>query len=186
MRSLRFYVRDICYLTTSPVREKQYWLKPLRRHYFWDLCENARKFGERLISTPEAKYTDEEKHRMERMIYDLFYTVFEDGDFGFWEARMARICERMALFSVRLGACEQALNELEEMCSHFEKFYAFSSIDHTSPFVRDIHYARQAWHDREKEVTGKAYIERLQCPTYNALHDNPRFATILQRLEALE
>lgn len=156
------------------------------RQYFWDLCENARKFGERLISTPEGNYTDAEKHEMERKIYQLFYLVFEDGDFGFWEARLARICERMALFSVKMGAYEQAFDELEEMCLHFEKFYAFSSIDHTSSLVRDVHYARQAWHDREKEIAGKAYSDRLRSPNYRALHENPRFAKILQRLEALE
>ncbi|MBO5938840.1 MAG: helix-turn-helix transcriptional regulator [Clostridia bacterium] len=156
------------------------------RQYFWDLCEKARKFGERLISTPEANYTDEEKHKMERMIYDLFYLVFDDGDFGFWEARLARICERMALFSTKMGKIEQAFEELDAMCSHFEKFFAFSSIDHTSLFVRDIHYTLPAGHDQEKKITGESYVERLKRPVYGALHDDPRFANIVERLALLK
>lgn len=156
------------------------------RSYFWGICDNLFRFTEYLITTPEANYTDSERHDMRKNIYDFFHVVFCDGDFGFWDERLGIICGNMALSSVRMGNKEQALTELEKMCLHFERFSKFSSIDHTSPFVRSFHYdIKQSGSSSEKTIYS-SHLNRLNKNSiYDLLSNDPRFLQVKKRLEAL-
>ena len=94
----------------------------------------------RLIQCSESGYTTEERDRIRKAIYDIYHIVFSDGDFGFFEERLALICKNMARSSAEIGEKERAISELEEMCEHLERFENFVSIDHTSPLIKGLHY----------------------------------------------
>ena len=44
---------------------------------------------EELATCAEANYTPKERHAIRKAVYDMFHLVFSDGDFGFWENRLA-------------------------------------------------------------------------------------------------
>ncbi|MBE6560377.1 MAG: helix-turn-helix transcriptional regulator [Ruminococcaceae bacterium] len=154
------------------------------RWFFWHVCDSMTQTLGYLLSCPEAGYTAEERHRMRRQLYDFYHVIFSDGDFGFWEDRLGRLSYGMALSSLQAGDADTALDELKKMAEHFEKFERFASIDHTSPFVRGLHYeANQIGRSDERSLT-ETYLRKLEEPLWDALRDNPRMQTIKKRMKA--
>ena len=154
--------------------------------FFWSVCDDMYATESCLTRCAEAGYTAEDRHRIRKAIYDVFHVIFSDGDFGFWENRLARICRDMAVSSAEVGETDRAIAELEEMCDHLEKLKDFVSIDHTSPLVKGLHYdAFQVMRSGEESLAA-AYVRHLnENPRFQCLKDDPRLASIKARLEAL-
>ena len=108
--------------------------------FFWSICDKIYLTEHRLTKCANADYNAEERHKIKKSIYDIFHAVFSDGDFGFWENRLASACRGLALCSVEMGEIDQAFTELHKMCEHLENYANFSSMDHTSPMVKGLHY----------------------------------------------
>ncbi len=154
--------------------------------FFWAVCDDLYATECCLTRCAEAGYTAEDRHRIRKAIYDVFHVIFSDGDFGFWEDRLARICRDMAISSAEAGEIDRAIAELEEMCEHLEKLKEFVSIDHTSPLVKGLHYEASQVTRSGEESLAAAYVRHLnENPRFQCLKDDARLASIQARLEAL-
>jgi len=154
--------------------------------YFWRVCDDMYATENRLTQCAEASYTAEDRHKIRKAIYDIFNVIFSDGDFGFWEERLARICRDMARSSAESGKNDRAISELEEMCKHLEKFKDFKSIDHTSTLVKGLHYDISQSGKRSEESLAKVILCDLnENSRFKCLENDDRFASIKSKLEAL-
>ncbi|MBQ5601863.1 MAG: hypothetical protein IIU77_03455, partial [Clostridia bacterium] len=154
--------------------------------YFWSVCDDMYATENRLTQCVEASYTAEDRYRIRKSIYDIFNVIFSDGDFGFWEERLARICRDMARSSAEIGEKDRAVSELEEMCEHLERYQGFVSIDHTSPLVKGVHYDASQIGKRSEESLASAFLRDLnENPRFKCLEDDVRLMSIKAKLEAI-
>lgn len=154
--------------------------------YFWNVCDEMLRMTVRLTNSVEAGYTAEERYRIRKTVYDFYHMIFSDGDFGFWENRLGKICNGMAVSSAELGEYDRAIAELEEMCEHMEKYNQFVEVDHTSPLVRGLHYeASQSGGSDEKSMAYGLLKSLDENPKFECLQNDARFDVIKKRLETL-
>ena len=154
--------------------------------YFWKVCDELYMTESRLTTCPEAGYTPKERHAIRKAIYDIFHIVFSDGDFGFWENRLASACRGLALCSVEMGKIDQAFAELDEMCDHLEKYAKFSGIDHTSPMVKGLHYDEAQVGRSSERSLACTYLTHMDAnPLFQSIADDARMVSIKQRLQAI-
>ncbi|MBQ7378770.1 MAG: helix-turn-helix transcriptional regulator [Clostridia bacterium] len=154
--------------------------------YFWKVCDELYMTESRLTTCVEAGYTPKERHAIRKAVYDIFHIVFSDGDFGFWENRVASACRGLALCSAEMGEIDQAFAELEEMCEHLEKYDKFSSIDHTSPMVKGLHYEDAQVGRTSERSLASTYLGHMDAnPLFQSIADDARMASIKQRLQAI-
>ncbi len=154
--------------------------------YFWKVCDELYMAESRLTTCPEAGYTPAERHAIRKAIYDIFHIVFSDGDFGFWENRLASACRGLALCSAEMGEIDQAFAELEEMCEHLENYAKFSTIDHTSPMVKGLHYEDAQVGRTGERSLASTYLGHMDAnPLFQSIAHDARMASIKQRLQAI-
>lgn len=152
--------------------------------YFWRICDKMQTHLDFLTQCKEAGYTAEQWHQARKSIYDFYHMMFSDGDFGFWEDRLGRLCYGMAVSSAESDEKERALTELEEMADHFEKSEAFASIDHTSVLVNQIHYEESYVGRSNAESLSLEYMKYLdENKRLNPIHEEPRFIAVINRLK---
>ena len=158
------------------------------QNYFWKVFDKMYVYLLYLIDCPEAGYTFEEKHSMLKMLYDMIGMIFSDGDFGFFDDRLARISFFMAAQSAKSGEFEKALDELEMLISHLEKLKDFSQIEHTSLLVNKIKFSSDNITKHTEEPLGHFYwrhLNRVLADAYAPVKDSPRYAAIMERLAVL-
>ena len=154
--------------------------------YFWKVCDELNMAESQLTTCPEAKYSPEERHAIRKGIYDIFHIVFSDGDFGFWEDRLASICRGLALSSIEAGQIDRAFAELAEMCDHLERYAQFTCIDHTSPMVKGLHYDdAQVGRSSEYSLASIFFHHLNTNPIFLTLEHDPRLCAIKERLQVL-
>ena len=158
------------------------------QNYFWKVCDKMYLYLQNLYDCPEAGYTLEEKHAMWKKLYDMVGMIFSDGDFGFYEDRLARISFFMAAQSAKAGEFERALDELEMLIVHLEKLQSFSQIQHTSLLVNKIKHSADNIAKHTDEPLGHFYwrhLNRVLADVYAPVKDSPRYVAIKERLAAL-
>ena len=157
------------------------------QNYFWKLCDRAYLYMKYLLDCKEAGYTHEEKHTMLRSLYDMFHIVFTDGDFGFFNDRLARISFSMALESVRSDELERAIAELESVVQYCEKADNFTEIEHSSLLVNRIKIGQRNVSRSSAETLAHSYLRYLNNNdgVFASIKDDHRYTEIKQRLAAL-
>lgn len=157
------------------------------QNYFWKVCDKMYLYMSRLLDCPEAGYTFEEKHAMWKKLYNMVSMIFSDGDFGFYDDRLARISFFMAAQSAKAGQFEQALDELEMLIAHLEKLNNFSQIEHTSLLINKIKVDQSNIFKSQAETLGYEYLQYLNKPesVFTPAKDFPRYVATVERLAAL-
>ena len=156
------------------------------RWYFWDVCNTMLRLSHNMIQCPEAGYTAEERHAIRETLYKFYHLIFSDGDFGFWENRLGRLCRDMAISSAELGNIDQAFDELNKMCEHMEKYQKFTNIEHTSLLVRGLKYDSSQSGSSDEYSMAYGFLCSLdENPRFKCLHTDDRLKIIKNRLQAL-
>lgn len=156
------------------------------RWYFWNVCDTMLGLSHNMIRCPEAEYTVKERHDIRETIYKFYYMIFSDGDFGWWENRLGKLCRDMAISSAEMGKTDQAFDELEKMCDHMEKYQQFTSIEHTSPLVRGLKYdSSQSGSSTERSMACDFLLSLDSISQFNCLYSDERMQTVKNRLKAL-
>ncbi len=156
------------------------------RWYFWNICDAMLLTSHKMIQCPEAGYTAEERHSIRETIYKFFHVIFSDGDFGFWENRLGRLCLDMAKSSSEIGKIDQAFDELNKMCEHMEKYQHFTDIEHNSLLVRGLKYDSKQGGSSDEQSMAYGFLCSLnENSRFKCLHADERLQTIKNRLEAL-
>ncbi len=106
------------------------------QNYFSDICNQMFTYVNSILYLCDNHYTPEQKHSIAKKLYDIFFIIHENRDFGYMdEDRLGRLCFRMAQDSVSSGEYQRALAELEEMIEHFDKLEDFTEIKQSSLLV---------------------------------------------------
>ncbi len=155
------------------------------RRYFWHLCDRMTGYMGYLFDDDPA-LTAAEKYDCVRLNCDLYHRIFRDGDFGFFENRLAYLCCDLAKYSMMLGETSRALGELEDGLEHCRKYDEFVSIDHSSPLVRGQHY--------EDSMAGRAgcggtsvlMLETMSEPCFDPIREDERFKAVVNRLNNMK
>ena len=156
------------------------------RWYFWNVCDTMLRLSNNMTQCPEAEYSAEDRHAIRETIYKFYYMIFSDGDFGWWENRLGRLCRDMAISSAEMGKTDQAFDELEKMCDHMEKYQQFTSIEHTSPLVRGLkNDSSQSGSSTERSIASDFLDSLDSISRFNCLHSDERMQTVKNRLKAL-
>ena len=156
------------------------------RWYFWSVCDTMLRLSHNMMQCPEAGYTAEERHSIRETVYKLFRQIFPNGDFGWWENRLGRLCRDMAISSAEMGKLDQAFDELDKMCDHMEKYQRFTSIEHTSPLVRGLQYnASQSGSSTERSIACEFLCSLDEISHFQCLRTDARLESIKNRLQAL-
>ncbi|MBQ3126830.1 MAG: hypothetical protein IJC15_07135, partial [Clostridia bacterium] len=153
------------------------------RWRFYGACDKLQLVLRYLLQCPEAGYTAAERHQIRTTMCDFYRMIFSDGDFGFWHDRLGELCFGLALSSAELGETDRAFAELEEMFEHFTAFENFTSIDHTSPLVRGLHYDIVQSGRSGSENNFSITLRRLKKnPLFDSIREDTRFAALCTRL----
>ena len=162
-------------------------LVALCQDYFLNIGGQMYLYMKYLLECEEAGYTYAEKHRMWETLYEIFHLIFNNGDFGFWNARLSRICFHMALLSAKAGQYETALEELELMAAHTEKLADFSEIEQTSLLINKVKYDLKNTSKSSEESLGRAYLRYLNNneDIFTAVKDDDRYLLVKERLAAM-
>ena len=155
------------------------------RWYFWRLCGDAGQHLSYLLSCKESGYTAEERHAARALLHDLYHKIFSEGDFGYWENKLGRLCFELALASAEAGENDRALTELHEMTEHFDKFADFIAIDHTSPLVKGLHYEDTMVGRSGGTSFGQAFLSNLDNERFDAIRSTPEFLAVQKRLKEI-
>ena len=85
-----------------------------------------------------------------------------------------------------MGEIDQAFVELNEMCEHLENYGKFSSIDHTSPMVKGLHYDHAQVGRSSEQSLACTYLAHMDAnPLFKSIADDARMDGIKQRLQAI-
>ena len=157
------------------------------QNYFWKVCDQMYLYMSYLLKCPESGYTPEETHAAWQMLYDMFYAIFPNRDFGFWENRLAMICFFMSMESVKSGHADRALAELEQMLSHIEALNSFHSISHSSLLVNRIKNEPENIFKSSEETLSQSLMKYLDAKksVFLPLEDHPQFLHIKERLSSI-
>ena len=156
------------------------------RRYFWDVCNTMLRLSHNMIQCPEAGYTAEERHAIRETLYKFYHLIFSDGDFGFLENRLGRLCRDMAISSAEMGNIDQAFDELNKMCEHMEKYQKFTNIEHTSLLVRGLKYdSSQSCSSDEYSMAHGFLCSLDENPRFNCLRTDERLQVIKNRFQSL-
>ena len=157
------------------------------QNYFWKVCDKMYFYMKYLLDCEEAGYTHEEKHSMLHTLYDMFYMIFSEKDFGFWHDRLARISFFMALESGKAGQFEKALAELEQMLVHMENYQSFTEITHSSLLVNKVKVNQSNIAKSREESFGHTYLRYLNNndAVFNSIKNDCRYLRIKERLASL-
>lgn len=156
------------------------------RWYFWNICDNMGRISHNIMQCKEAKYSAQERHVIRETIYKFYQMIFSDGDFGWWENRLGKLCRDMAISSAEMGKTDQAFEELEKMCDHMEKYQQFTNIEHTSPLVRGLKYdSSQSGSSTERSIARDLLYSMDSISRFKCLCEDERMQTIKNRLKAL-
>lgn len=153
--------------------------------YFWRACDNFSGYLGFITNCKEAEYTVKQHHSMAKILYELYYLIFSDKDFGFWHDRLGRLCFDLARYSVMDGETERALDELEEMAEHCLKSTAFVSIDHTSLLVNRIHYEDAYVGRSSEESICLTQLEKMKDKQFDIIRKFPRFKSVENKLREI-
>ena len=156
------------------------------RWYFWNICDTMLRLSDNMIQCTESGYTAEEQHSIREILYQFFHFIFLDGDFGFWENRLGRLCLDMAISSSEMGKVDQAFDELDKLCEHIEKYQKFTNIEHTSLLVRGLKYdSSQSGSSDEYSMAYGFLCSLEENPRFNCLRTDERLQVIKNRLQSL-
>ena len=156
------------------------------RWYFWNVCDTMLRLSHNMIQCQEAGYTAEERHSIRETLYKFYHLIFSDGDFGFFENRLGRLCRDMAISSAEMGKVDQAFDELDKMCEHMEKYQNFTNIEHTSLLVRGLKYDSSQSGSSDEYSMAYGFLCSLDGnPRFECLHSDERLQAIKNRLQAL-
>ena len=156
------------------------------RWYFWNVCDTMLRLSHNMIQCQEAGYTAEERHSIRETLYKFYHLIFSDGDFGFFENRLGRLCRDMAISSSEMGKIDQAFDELDKMCEHMEKYQKFTNIEHTSLLVRGLKYdSSQSGSSDEYSMAYGFLCSLYENPRFKCLYTDDRLKIIKNRLQAL-
>ena len=157
------------------------------QNYFWKVCDKMDLYMTYLLNHAVSDYTHEEKHTMWRSLYDTFHVIFADKDFGFYHDRLARISFFMALESSKAEKLETAIEDLERMLAHLEKYNEFTKIAHSSLLVNKIKIDHSNIFKSRTETLGHTYLRYLNNNdnVFIAIKDDSRYTDIKERLAAL-
>ncbi len=155
--------------------------------YFWNVCDRMYLYMTYLLDHARSGYTNEEKHTMWKSLYDMFHMIFANGDFGFYNDRLARISFFMALESGKAEEFEIAMDELEKTALYCEKFKDFTEITHSSLLVDKIKINVKDTSKSSEETLGHAYLRYLNNNDniFISINDDCRYTNIKERLAAL-
>ncbi|MBO5938978.1 MAG: helix-turn-helix transcriptional regulator [Clostridia bacterium] len=157
------------------------------QNYFWKVCDHMYLYMRNLLACKEAGYTYEEKHSMWKTLYDMFQMVFSNGDFGFYNERLARISFSMAMESGRVENFDRALEEMETMITHLEDFQGFTEIFHTSLLVNQVKIHINQTSRSKEETLAQSYLRYLNQydAVFASVKNDSRFENIKKRLATL-
>ncbi|MBQ8746911.1 MAG: helix-turn-helix domain-containing protein [Clostridia bacterium] len=163
---------------------------PLVEHcqnYFWKLCDEMYLYMGYLLKCKESGYTHEQKHTAWKNLCEVFCMIFPDGDFGFWEERLARVCFFMSMESMKMGEHDRALDELEQMLTHIECFQNFTSLAHTSLLVNKVKSNREDFASISEETFAQTQLRYLTNheDLFAPIKDSPRYLRLKERLICL-
>ncbi len=155
------------------------------QNYFWELCNRTYLYMKSLLDCESARYSPQEKHAMWRTLYDMYGTIFSDGDFGFWHERLAKIKFFMAMESAKDGCFDKVLDELEEMVIHIEKHSEITEISHTSLLVNKVKTNGIPKHSEETPARASLRYLIKQEGLLKPILQDRRYLHIKQHLAAL-
>ncbi len=153
--------------------------------FFYNICRKMYIELNYLLNREDAPYTAKEKHAMRASLYNIFNIIFHDGDFGYLEEALGRICFFMACDSMEIGENERALDELSEMLSHFEKAHNFDKISHTSLFVNTLTISKEECKKHSEESPAHQYLRYInnKSKLFEPIANDKRFIFIKDSLE---
>ena len=151
------------------------------QNYFKDICNKMFLYTNSLVYLDNGHYTPRQKHLICKKLYDIFYIIHENSDFGYMDHdRLGRLCFRMAQDSAVMGEKEVAIKELEKMLYHFKKMSKFDQIEHSSLLVNTLSSDIKDIRKKDTESiysTFYSYLnDRIYC--FESIIDEPEFAKI--------
>ncbi len=157
------------------------------RNYFWKVCDRMYLYMKYLLDCDASGYTHKEKHSMWNTLYDIFYMIFPNKDFGLWDERLARISFFMAIESARSEQFEKALDELEQMLEHIKNYKGFTEISHSSLLVNKVKINQNNITKSSEETLAQSQLRYLNNKEYVfvPVKDDCRYVNIKKRLAAL-
>lgn len=148
---------------------------------FWDTITNLLK---NMLNNSDLNLKD--RIKVLEFNLDLFQLLYEDGDLGFYEERVAEICSVLAHYYELLKDDDKALMYLTKMVEHIIKFETQEGFQHTSFMINRISYDPAAivrGHAESYSQRKLRAVERTEA--FNGYRSDKRYLEVIKGLKSL-
>lgn len=152
----------------------------------------SEKLAENIIIIVQVKYATDAKKRIEayHKAVHIYETVFECGDFAFYNLRLHELHMHIAAAYIDLQNHTAALDAIEKAADYAIAYDNLLLFTHTSLLLAGYEFTNEGIVKGSPSTTCYDMlhdngISSLQHTIYDPLRDTPRFAEVIRKLEAV-
>jgi transcriptional regulator with XRE-family HTH domain len=125
------------------------------------------------------------KRKARTFCLNLFTSLFEDGDYGYYATRVAWIYMELAICDAEDGNIDGVVTNLESAAEYGIKFMTQGGFKRTSFLVnRTAHEAGHQGYPNTADSEGTRLLKITNRPIFDICRDDARFKKIIAKLEA--
>jgi len=148
-----------------------------------NMLEFARFFYGELRSLSKD-FAPEDRLAINKNIYDMYFIIFKNGDYDFYNCWFCALYEDIAGIYIELNDNAKALENLKSSADHciaFDK--TMFTKPHTSPLINKINPVGTLLWKNGKGNSAYNFLKSLADEKYNPIRETPEFQEICENLE---
>ena len=147
-----------------------------------NMLEFARLFYGEVLNLSKD-FTPREKLAINKNIFDMYFIIFKDGDFDFYNSWFFSLYENTAGIYIELNDNAKALENLKnasDFCIAFDK--TMFTTPHTSPLINKINPVGTLLWKNQKGNSAYNFLKSLADEKYDPIRGTPEFIGIGENL----
>ncbi len=131
-----------------------------------------------------GKYTSSEKIHILEFCNNIFKSIFEDDDCGFYACRLAQNYLDIAYEYACMNNANECLGALEQVAKYAVMRDTQLDFKHTSLLANRLEYKKASSTKNYTDNECARFLKSIQHKTYDFVRDNPRFIKITEKLKS--
>jgi transcriptional regulator with XRE-family HTH domain len=137
-----------------------------------------------IINTLSKDFAPEARLAIYKNILEMYFTIFKDGDFNFYENYICHYYRQIAEIYITLKDNAKALENLKSAAEHeIAHDKTATNTPYTSPLVNKIKPVYGIYTSGQQGNYVYGFLKSLAADNFNSIRDTPEFKEICENLE---